>query len=138
MAKKKVNISPQKMENNKDRAYIRERKRLEKLIAEFDQKGITKYQKMNKEQLIAKLNKLDEDYSLAKAVSLREPTPDQIKNYLANHPAMERTLIENLVKRAARDSKDYLALVKIIGEYGNAANEKPASDSVNIVLKIDE
>jgi hypothetical protein len=51
---------------------------------------------------------------------------------------MERTLIENLVKRAARDSKDYLALVKIIGEYGNAVNEKPASDSVNIVLKIDE
>jgi hypothetical protein len=37
------------MENNKDRAYIRERKSLEKLIAEFDQKGITKYQKMNKE-----------------------------------------------------------------------------------------
>ena len=125
------------MENNKDRAYLRERKRLEKLIAEFDQKGITKYQKLNKEQLIAKLEKLDEEYTLVKAASLREPAPDQIKEYLANHPAVERTLIENLVKRAARDSKDYLALVKIIGEYGNAVNEKPA-DNVNIVLKIDE
>ena len=66
----------------------------------------------------------------------RREAKEQLKMFLELHPEVEKKIIKNLTSRAQRNTKDYVEILKIIGEYNTEV--KPVVDtSINITLKID-